>query len=30
MTKGTTSMGGYTRKHVHIRCRRCGKNAYHI
>ena len=28
MVKGTTSMGGFTRKKVHIRCRRCGKNAY--
>jgi hypothetical protein len=24
MVKGTTSMGGYTKKKVHIRCRRCG------
>ena len=29
MEKGTTSMGGFTRKNPHIRCRRCGKNAYH-
>ncbi|MGB1878165.1 MAG: 50S ribosomal protein L37e, partial [Nitrosopumilus sp.] len=27
MTKGTTSMGGFTKKKVHIRCRRCGKNS---
>jgi len=30
MVKGTTSMGGFTRKHPHIRCRRCGKNSYHV
>ncbi|HEX5457347.1 MAG TPA: 50S ribosomal protein L37e [Candidatus Nitrosotalea sp.] len=30
MTKGTTSMGGYTKGRLHIRCRRCGKNSYHI
>ena len=29
MTKGTTSMGGFTKKKVHIRCRRCGKNSLH-
>ncbi|MFB5600062.1 MAG: 50S ribosomal protein L37e [Nitrososphaeraceae archaeon] len=29
MTKGTTSMGKYTRKKVHIRCRRCGHNSFH-
>ena len=29
MVKGTTSMGGFTRKKTHIRCRRCGKNAFH-
>ncbi|MDW0275834.1 MAG: 50S ribosomal protein L37e, partial [Nitrososphaeraceae archaeon] len=23
MTKGTTSMGKFTRKRTHIRCRRC-------
>ena len=30
MVKGTTSMGKFTRKHVHIRCRRCGKNSFHV
>ena len=29
MTKGTTSMGKFTRKKTHIRCRRCGHNSYH-
>ena len=29
MVKGTTSMGKFTRKHVHMRCRRCGKNSFH-
>ena len=29
MVKGTTSMGGFTKKKVHIRCRRCGKNSLH-
>ncbi|MCH8859962.1 MAG: 50S ribosomal protein L37e [Thaumarchaeota archaeon] len=29
MVRGTTSMGGFTRKKVHIRCRRCGKNSFH-
>ncbi|HJJ20918.1 MAG: 50S ribosomal protein L37e [Candidatus Nitrosopumilus limneticus] len=29
MTRGTTSMGGFTKKKVHIRCRRCGKNSLH-
>ncbi|MEK6870544.1 MAG: 50S ribosomal protein L37e, partial [Thermoproteota archaeon] len=29
MTRGTTSMGGFTKKKVHIRCRRCGNNAFH-
>ncbi|MEM2856317.1 MAG: 50S ribosomal protein L37e [Candidatus Nitrosocaldaceae archaeon] len=28
--KGTTSMGKLTRKHVHVRCRRCGSNSYHL
>ncbi|MFQ5969369.1 MAG: 50S ribosomal protein L37e [Nitrososphaerales archaeon] len=30
MTKGTTSMGKFTRGSVHIRCRRCGSNSYHL
>ncbi|MBI5133676.1 MAG: 50S ribosomal protein L37e [Thaumarchaeota archaeon] len=30
MVKGTTSMGNYTRGRVHIRCRRCGSNSYHL
>jgi len=29
MTKGTTSMGNFTRKRTHIRCRRCGHNSFH-
>jgi large subunit ribosomal protein L37e len=29
MTKGTTSMGNFTRKKTHIRCRRCGNNSFH-
>lgn len=29
MVKGTTSMGKFTRKRTHIRCRRCGKNSLH-
>ncbi len=29
MVKGTTSMGGFTKKKTHIRCRKCGKNALH-
>ncbi|MGI0030465.1 MAG: 50S ribosomal protein L37e [Nitrososphaeraceae archaeon] len=29
MTKGTTSMGKFTRKSTHVRCRRCGHNAFH-
>ncbi|MGA8484517.1 MAG: 50S ribosomal protein L37e, partial [Nitrososphaeraceae archaeon] len=27
MTKGTTSMGKFTRKKTHIKCRRCGHNS---
>ena len=29
MTKGTPSMGKKSGKSTHIRCRRCGKAAYH-
>ncbi len=28
--KGTTSMGRYIKGRVHIRCRRCGRNSYHV
>ncbi|HLE34981.1 MAG TPA: 50S ribosomal protein L37e [Nitrososphaerales archaeon] len=30
MTKGTSSMGNFTRGKVHIKCRRCGNNSYHL
>ncbi|MGH9921358.1 MAG: 50S ribosomal protein L37e [Nitrososphaerales archaeon] len=30
MTKGTSSMGNFTRGGVHIKCRRCGNNSYHL
>jgi large subunit ribosomal protein L37e len=30
MSKGTASMGKKSGKTTHIRCRRCGENAYHI
>ena len=30
MVKGTTSMGAFTKKKVHIRCRRCGNNSFRI
>jgi len=29
MTKGTASFGKMGRRSVHIRCRRCGRHAYH-
>ncbi|MDQ3903034.1 MAG: 50S ribosomal protein L37e [Thermoproteota archaeon] len=29
MTKGTTSMGKFTRKKTHVRCKRCGRNSLH-
>ncbi|WP_405307445.1 50S ribosomal protein L37e, partial [Methanobrevibacter sp.] len=29
MSKGTPSMGKKNKK-THIRCRRCGKNTYHV
>ncbi len=28
--KGTSSMGKRSRKKTHIKCRRCGKSAYHV
>ncbi|HDI46925.1 MAG TPA: 50S ribosomal protein L37e [Candidatus Methanomethylia archaeon] len=30
MVKGTTSFGRHSRGKTHIRCRRCGRHAYHI
>ncbi|HLD00492.1 MAG TPA: 50S ribosomal protein L37e [Candidatus Nanoarchaeia archaeon] len=30
MTKGTASMGRKSGKKSHIRCRRCGRTAYHV
>ncbi|NIO37813.1 50S ribosomal protein L37e [Candidatus Bathyarchaeota archaeon] len=30
MGKGTPSFGKRSRKTVHIRCRRCGRRAYHV
>jgi large subunit ribosomal protein L37e len=30
LTKGTTHFGKRGRGRTHIRCRRCGKHAYHI
>ncbi|MEM1674338.1 MAG: 50S ribosomal protein L37e [Candidatus Bathyarchaeia archaeon] len=30
MTKGTPSFGKRQGKTVHIRCRRCGRRAYHV
>ncbi|RLE50212.1 MAG: 50S ribosomal protein L37e [Candidatus Methanomethylicota archaeon] len=30
MTKGTPSFGKRGRGKTHIRCRRCGRHAYHI
>ncbi|HEY4673344.1 MAG: 50S ribosomal protein L37e [Thaumarchaeota archaeon] len=30
MTKGTTSFGPAGRAKTHIRCRRCGRHAYHV
>jgi large subunit ribosomal protein L37e len=30
MTKGTPSMGRKSGKKLHLRCRRCGKRAYHM
>jgi len=29
MTKGTASLGKMGKRSVHIRCRRCGRHAYH-
>ncbi|RLE70016.1 MAG: 50S ribosomal protein L37e [Thermoprotei archaeon] len=30
MVKGTPSMGKKSGKKTHIRCRRCGRRAYHV
>ncbi|HDI07153.1 MAG TPA: 50S ribosomal protein L37e [Candidatus Bathyarchaeota archaeon] len=30
MGKGTPSMGKRSRKTLHIKCRRCGRRAYHV
>jgi len=30
MSKGTPSMGKISSKKTHIRCRRCGRHAYHV
>ncbi|MCW4035044.1 MAG: 50S ribosomal protein L37e, partial [Candidatus Bathyarchaeota archaeon] len=30
MSKGTSSFGKRSHKTVHIRCRRCGRRAYHV
>lgn len=30
MSKGTPSMGKMGAKKSHIRCRRCGRHAYHV
>ncbi|MFA5772331.1 MAG: 50S ribosomal protein L37e [Thermoplasmata archaeon] len=30
MSKGTPSMGKMQSKKTHIRCRRCGRHAYHV
>ncbi len=30
MSKGTPSLGKMSGKKTHIRCRRCGRNAYHL
>ncbi|MCK4435559.1 50S ribosomal protein L37e [Candidatus Bathyarchaeota archaeon] len=30
MVKGTTSFGRHSKKLVHIKCRRCGRRAYHM
>ncbi|MGC9346467.1 MAG: 50S ribosomal protein L37e [Candidatus Bathyarchaeales archaeon] len=30
MGKGTPSFGKRARKTLHIRCRRCGRRAYHV
>ena len=29
MSRGTPSMGKHNKSHTHIRCRRCGNNAFH-
>ncbi|MEM3383825.1 MAG: 50S ribosomal protein L37e [Nitrososphaerales archaeon] len=30
MVKGTTSFGKHSKGKTHIRCRRCGRQSYHI
>lgn len=30
MVKGTTSFGKHGRSKTHIRCRRCGRNAFNV
>ncbi|MCK4933692.1 50S ribosomal protein L37e [Candidatus Bathyarchaeota archaeon] len=30
MVKGTTSFGKHGKKLLHIKCRRCGRRAYHV
>lgn len=30
MVKGTTSFGKMGKRKTHIRCRRCGRNAYNV
>ncbi|UCG36601.1 MAG: 50S ribosomal protein L37e [Candidatus Bathyarchaeota archaeon] len=30
MGKGTASFGKHAKKIVHIKCRRCGRRAYHV
>nr|AOZ55991.1 ribosomal protein L37E [uncultured korarchaeote] len=30
MVKGTPSMGKRSKGRTHIRCRRCGRHAYHV
>ncbi|MDI9646652.1 MAG: 50S ribosomal protein L37e [Archaeoglobales archaeon] len=30
MSDGTAAMGRRNRKRVHVRCRRCGRNSFHV
>ncbi|OYT42083.1 MAG: 50S ribosomal protein L37e [Candidatus Altiarchaeales archaeon ex4484_43] len=30
MTKGTPSFGKRSKRHTHVRCKRCGKNSFHV
>jgi large subunit ribosomal protein L37e len=30
VVKGTASFGKHSKKLVHIKCRRCGRRAYHV